>query len=102
MLRIWLVDKIAKSLMTNDESWGRSDKARDEGEHWLADQIAKGREFQNGMQVAMLEVAEQLGFSMSDITEEAYAAFRDLKAEKVKRDMLFQEPTLANLNALLD
>lgn len=78
-LRDWFVEEWASSLNEVDMSWALSDAARDRGEHWLADEIAKNRAYHDGKQVTLTKVARELGYHSEDLRRDANDAFMELK-----------------------
>jgi hypothetical protein len=78
-LRDWFVEEWASSLNEVDMSWARSDAARDRGEHWLADEIAKDRAYHDGKQITLMKVARELGYFPEDLRRDANDAFMELK-----------------------
>ena len=80
--RDWVVEEFASALTEVDKSWAESDAARDRGDHWLADEIAKHRRYLDGKQVTLMKAARELGFPSEDIVRDADDIFQREKAER--------------------
>lgn len=96
MIRHFLAENIAQNLFQIELSWPESDAARDRGEHWLADEIAKRRRALDGQNVAYSKVAQQIGFFVGDLMQEANDILVDLRQTRsAKLDA-------TNIDALID
>lgn len=97
MIRDFLVESIAQNLLQIELSWAESDAARDRGENWLADEIAKRRRYLDGMNMGFYKAGEQIGFLLGDMSAAATETLNHMRKAREARD-----PLTVKLDALID